>query len=58
MKTKTIEEMEKVKILQKTIKKAIIEALEEAGLVKAIDEGLKTKKASREEVFKILNKSK
>lgn len=54
----TIIKSKKINFLKNTIKEAILEALEEIGLAKAIEEGIKTKKIRKEDVIEILIKNK
>ena len=44
-------------MVRKVIKEAIIEAFEDIGMIKAIEEGLKTKRVSKKEIFELLNKN-
>ena len=47
----------KDRVVKKVIKEAIIEAFEDIGLVKAIEEGIKSKRINKKEIFKVLDKN-
>jgi hypothetical protein len=48
---------DRIKVVRKVIKEAIMEAFEDIGMIKAIEEGLKTKRVSKKEIFELLNKN-
>ncbi|HOM27182.1 MAG TPA: hypothetical protein PKV21_06720 [bacterium] len=50
------EKREKMLMVKKIVKEAVIEAFEDIGLSKAIEEGLKTEKVDKEKIFEVLNK--
>jgi len=51
MEKTTTEERRKMAVVKRIVKEAVVEALEDIGLSKAIEEGMKSKKVDKKKVF-------
>jgi len=56
MEKTSIDERRKMAVVKRIVKEAVVEAFEDIGLSKAIEEGMKSKKVDKKKVFEVLDK--